>query len=521
MALTPGTRLGPYEIVSALGAGGMGEVYKARDTRLDRTVAIKVLPEHVASDPELKQRFEREAKTISSLNHPHICTLHDVGNQDGVDFLVMEHLEGETLAQRLTKGALPLDQALQTAIQIADALDKAQHQGITHRDLKPGNIMLTKSGAKLLDFGLAKLRPAGAPGAVGLSDAPTVSSPLTGAGSILGTVQYMAPEQLEGQEADARTDIFAFGAVVYEMVTGKKAFEGKSQASLISAIMSSEPAPISNLQAMSPPVLDRIVKKCLAKAPDNRWHSAHDLHDELQWIADAGQEPPSGTAVGMRRMVAIAIVAGLVLIVATLWMLRTSSEVNVASSGSPVVILMDTPAPAGVYDPDTRRNSGTNADDLNDALRDFPVELHKETVSTTWDREDQILRQRPALVLIHRSSFAHSMNLEFGFDDPEPGQEDLAAVLYQIADGKLMAFLGYVGLGNPATRFVVYTRGFGQESQRVAWVSEIEGRFPTLTGRVTALHIPGGDESATFRDPQTVQLIRDLVRGLLDLGTED
>ena len=237
MAQPPGTRLGPYEIQSPLGAGGMGEVYKARDTRLDRTVAIKVLPEHVASDPDLKQRFEREARTISSLNHPHICTLYDVGSQDGIDFLVMEHLEGET-AQRIERAAgakaraLQVEEALTIAIEIADALDKAHRKGITHRDLKPGNIMLTKGGAKLLDFGLAKLRPVGVASGVGFSEAPTLSAPLTGAGSILGTFQHMAPEQLEGQEADARTDIFAFGAVVYEMVTEKRAFEGKSQASL-------------------------------------------------------------------------------------------------------------------------------------------------------------------------------------------------------------------------------------------------------------------------------------------------
>ena len=327
MALAPGVRLGPYEIVSALGVGGMGEVYKARDTRLDRTVAIKVLPEHVASNPELKQRFEREAKTISSLNHPHICTLYDVGREGDTDFLVMEHLEGETLAQRLTKGALPLDQALQTAIQIADALDKAHRQGITHRDLKPGNIMLTKTGAKLLDFGLAKLGPGGPAGAVGLTDAPTISSPLTGAGSILGTFQYMAPEQLEGREADARTDIFAFGAVVFEMVTGKKAFEGKSQASLISAIMKDEPRPMSALQPVSPAALDRVVKKCLAKEPDRRWHSAHDLHDELQWLSDAGSQvgliTPAATGppgIGWRRALpwaAGALAVGVLLAIAT------------------------------------------------------------------------------------------------------------------------------------------------------------------------------------------------------------
>ena len=253
MPLEAGTQLGPYEILSPLGAGGMGEVYKARDTRLDRTVAIKVLLAHVADDPDLRQRFEREAKTISSLNHPHICTLHDIGQQDGIDYLVMEYLEGETLAARLTKGALPTDQVLRYATEIADALDKAHRKGITHRDLKPGNIMITKAGTKLLDFDLAKLKQPAA-GAGGMTAVPTLSAAgLTMQGTILGTLQYMAPEQLEGTEADARTDIFAFGAVVYEMATGKKAFEGKSQASLIAAILEREPPPISVLQPVSPP----------------------------------------------------------------------------------------------------------------------------------------------------------------------------------------------------------------------------------------------------------------------------
>ena len=296
MPLTPGTSLGPYKIIEQLGAGGMGEVYKARDTRLDRTVAIKVLPEHVASDPDLKQRFEREAKTISSLNHPHICTLYDIGEQDGIDFLVMEYLEGDTLAQRLEKGALPLDQALQVAIEIADALDKAHRQGITHRDLKPGNIMLTKAGAKLLDFGLAKLKPPDQAG--GLSALPTQPADLTQEGAILGTFQYMAPEQLEGQEADARTDIFAFGTLVYELVTGQKAFEGKSRASLIAAILERHPPPVSSLQTMSPAGLDQIVKTCLAKDPNDRWQSAGDVGRQLRWIAEAGapQEPAVPTA---------------------------------------------------------------------------------------------------------------------------------------------------------------------------------------------------------------------------------
>ena len=288
MPLEAGTQLGPYEILSPIGAGGMGEVYKARDTRLDRTVAIKVLPEHVAADPDLKQRFEREAKTISSLNHPHICTLHDIGEQNGIDFLVMEYLEGDTLAQRLQKGALPLDQALQVAIEIADPLDKAHRQGIVHRDLKPGNIMLTKVGAKLLDFGLAKLKSAhNAP--VGVS-APTVSAGLTGEGAILGTLQYMAPEQLEGKEADHRTDIFAFGTLVYEMATGQKAFRGESQASLIGAILKDDPPPMSTLQTMTPARLDEIVKTCLAKDPDERWQSAGDVGRQVKGILKGGSQ---------------------------------------------------------------------------------------------------------------------------------------------------------------------------------------------------------------------------------------
>src|SRR6266481_6933972 len=237
MSVKTGTRPGPYEILSAIGAGGMGEVYRARDTRLDRIVAIKVLPTHLADRSELRERFEREARTIASLNHAHICTLHDIGQQDSIDYLVMEYLEGETLAQRVVKGALPIEQVLQYAIEIADALDKAHRKSITHRDLKPGNIMLTKSGTKLLDFGLAKLKQEATPANVPLSELPTANDPLTAEGSIVGTMQYMAPEQLEGKEVDARTDIFAFGVVVYEMATGRRAFEGKTSASVMAKIL--------------------------------------------------------------------------------------------------------------------------------------------------------------------------------------------------------------------------------------------------------------------------------------------
>jgi Tol biopolymer transport system component len=290
MTLAQGTRLGPYEILASVGAGGMGEVYKARDTRLDRTVAVKVLPSHLSDNPEVRQRFDREARTISSLSHPHICALHDVGHQDGIDYLVMEFLEGETLTDRLSRGALPAEQVLRYGIEIADALDKAHRQGIVHRDLKPGNIMLTKSGVKLVDFGLAKLA-AVSPAVSSVSILPTQAGlNLTQEGTILGTFQYMAPEQLEGKEADARSDIFAFGTVLYEMATGQKAFSGKSQASLIASILSAEPPPISTVSPMTPPALDRLVKTCLAKDPDDRWQTAHDVMLQLKWIAQGGSQ---------------------------------------------------------------------------------------------------------------------------------------------------------------------------------------------------------------------------------------
>ena len=305
MALTSGTKLGPYEIQSPLGAGGMGEVYRARDTRLERDVAIKVLPANLASDPNLRQRLEREAKAISKLSHPHICTLHDIGHQDGVDFLVMELVEGETLEQRLIKGSLPPDQTLRYAAQIADALAKAHKLGIVHRDLKPSNVMLTKSGAKLMDFGLAK-ESGPAPLATALTEMTMEQAKLTSQGAIVGTFQYMAPEQLEGKEIDARADIFALGEVIYEMATGKSAFAGKSRASLIAAILTTEPPPISTIQPLTPPALERVIRKCLAKDPDERWQSASDLAAELKWIAEGGSQAggvervPSGRAPGQR-----------------------------------------------------------------------------------------------------------------------------------------------------------------------------------------------------------------------------
>ena len=296
MHLTPGTRLGPYEIVAPAGAGGMGEVYRARDTRLGRDVAIKVLPAHVSSDPALRQRLDREARTVSSLSHPHICALHDVGHHDGVDYLVMEYLEGETLAARLARGALPQDQVLRYASEIADALEAAHRKGIVHRDLKPGNIMITRSGARLLDFGLAKpvsVAPHG--------HGDTVSAPLTAEGTVMGTFQYMSPEQIEGRDADARSDLFSLGAVIYEAATGRRAFDGRTAASVIAGVLEREPPPISTVQPLAPAALDDLVRGCLAKDPEERWQTAHDVKLQLQALRRRVADTPTGPSATQRR----------------------------------------------------------------------------------------------------------------------------------------------------------------------------------------------------------------------------
>ena len=302
MALQQGTRLGAYEVISPLGAGGMGEVYRARDTRLDRTVAIKVLPSDLSDDPTRRQRFEREARAVASLSHPHICGLYDIGREGQMDYLVLEYLEGETLAKRLERGPLPAQELLRVGIEIADALDKAHRQGLVHRDLKPGNIMLTKAGAKLLDFGLAKAVEA-QPAADLLTAMATASAskPLTVRGTIMGTYHYMSPEQVEGREVDSRSDIFSFGAVLYEMATGRKAFDGHTAASVIASVLQRNPEPISSLQPMTPPALDRLVRTCLAKDPDDRFQNAHDLKLQLEWIRDAGSQAGVAAPVAARR----------------------------------------------------------------------------------------------------------------------------------------------------------------------------------------------------------------------------
>jgi Tol biopolymer transport system component len=296
--------LGPYEVLAPIGAGGMGEVYRAKDTRLDRSVAVKILPSHLSDNPDARQRFDREARAISSLNHPNICTLHDVGHQDGVDFLVMEFLEGETLADRLSKGPLPTELVLKYGIEICEGLERAHKSGVVHRDLKPGNVMLTKTGAKLMDFGLAKATTPGSSVPASSLTMTIAEQPLTARGTIVGTFQYMSPEQTEGKEADARSDIFALGAMLYEMVTGKRAFTGKSQASMVAAILASQPTPISVVQPMTPPALAQVVKSCLAKDPEERFQTVHDLKLQLKWIAEASSSQLGAPAqVRARRVV--------------------------------------------------------------------------------------------------------------------------------------------------------------------------------------------------------------------------
>jgi len=314
MTLTAGTKLGPYEIQSPIGAGGMGEIYRAHDSRLGRDVAVKILPEHLSSDAALKTRFEREARAVSALNHPNICTLYDVGTQDGTSYLVMELIDGQSLAERLRRGLLPLDQCLRIGREIADALDQAHKRGIIHRDIKPGNIMLTKSGAKLLDFGLA--RPVVTPATSTTLTQTTPSLPVTQEGTIVGTFQYMSPEQVEGKELDARSDIFSFGAVLYEMVTGKRAFEGKSNLSVASAILEKDPEPIGQINPLSPLSLNHVVRRCLAKDPEDRWQTARDLAGELKWIAESSSQTAAAPISASRKKLRLSAW----FVVAALWL---------------------------------------------------------------------------------------------------------------------------------------------------------------------------------------------------------
>ena len=517
--LAPASRLGVFEIVDLIGAGGMGEVYRARDTRLDRLVAVKVLSADLAGDPRGRERFEREAHIISKLTHPHICTLHDVGSASvqGVEvpFLVMELLEGETLATRLARGPLPLAQALRCAIEIAEALAAAHALGIVHRDLKPANIMLTKAGVELLDFGLARLREPIVTdrGSIG----PAGRDALTSAGLILGTLPYMAPEQVRGEDVDARTDLFAFGAVLYEMLTGARAFAADSQAGLIAAILEHDPPPLSTRQPLTPPALERIVQTCLAKNPGERWQHAQDLAFALREIGERGaaehvQRPTAktGSRFAVGRWLPHAAWALLAAVLALmLWSSRpVAKDPAPPPNPPPVVVLMD--SPGRTYDAATKAAGDTNADDISEALRDLPVVLIKENTSSMWVREEQVIRQNPDLIVSHLSCLLDERMAN--------ADEALEVHLFDVAANRLKLFFGYVGTANPRTRFLVYSRSrFDEKDDADAWVGEVVARFPMLKGRVSTISMPGGRASATFRDAATAQMLRAQVKELLVL----
>jgi protein kinase-like protein len=529
-----------YEVVAQIGEGGMGAVYRATDTSLGRQVAIKVLPDAFAANPDRLVRFEREAKTLASLNHPHIAAIYGFEKSAHQHALVMELVEGEDLSQRIARGAIPLDEALPIAHQIAEALEEAHEHGIIHRDLKPANIKVRSDGTvKVLDFGLAKaIEPAGSslPSA---SLSPTITTPATTrAGMILGTAAYMSPEQARGIDVDKRTDLWAFGVVLWEMLSGTRLFQGATVSDALAAVLRADP-PWATLPINTPAGINRLLRRCLEKDRKRRLDSAAvarlDIEETLTAVPaiEGGVVPAARPP--LRRNIApwiVSAVMGLLAVAAVLYGLgiggrRAAPPVNAV----PVVVLMDTSAPRGVYDPRTRQNSGTNADDISDALGSLPVALHKETLGATWNREEQIVKQNPDLVVIHRSAFTHAMVLEFelGYSaatgpsavppittGPPPPTEFLRGHLSSAGVDKLEAFIGYVGAANPRTRFLVYSRDW-PDAARVAWEQNLVRRFPTMRGRVSPIRIEIRDGTASFRDPQTIAQMTQAVQSLLGL----
>ena len=514
MPLEPGTRLGPYEILGFAGAGGMGEVYRAHDTRLRRTVAIKVASSRLNADLQARARFQHEARAIAALNHPHICAIHDVATFDGHDVIVMEYLDGETLEQRLHRGPIPAAEVVAIGIRIADALAAAHRAGIIHRDLKPSNVMLTRTGLKLLDFGIAKrgevLNAESTP-----SVGATITAPGTIEGTLIGTVPYMAPEQLEAKPADARTDIFAFGAVLFEMATGRPAFTGGSPAALVAAILSDARPVAAKANPGLPRGLDRIISACLARDPDDRCQHAADLLRELRWANEDLTEPAGATrapATSRRWGVHAAWASTLLAAVLTaIWAAAGAGAGKLpAPNAIPVVVLMDSPLPGRVYDRRTFAEGGTNADDVTDALRALRLAIRKENTSAMWHREEQVVGENPDLIVAHLSCLLDARVGE--------GQTAVAEHLFELAENRLVVFLAYVAARNPRTRFIVYSRSvFQTHGGEEQWVATQVARLPVLRNRLNAFIVPGGQEKASFRDPQTAQLLRARVARVLDL----
>ena len=512
MSLAPGTRLGPYEILELAGAGGMGEVYRARDTRLRRTVAVKVASDAVNTDPQVRARFQREARAIAALNHPHICAIHDVVSLEGHELIVMEYVEGETLEHRLRKGPIPIPELLPLAIAIVDALAAAHRQGIIHRDLKPANVMLTRSGLKLLDFGIAKQRIQEPDAAPSIDVTQTAFDTIEG--TLIGTVPYMSPEQLELKAIDARTDIFAFGCVLFEMATGRRAFSGESPAALVAAILGDSRPMASREDAKLPRSVDRIISTCLARSPDDRCQHAGDLLRELRWVSEDLSDPASPSTVtttaAANRWRLHAAWASAVVAVAFLamWLIpRAGPGAEPAPNPVPVIVLMDSPLPGRVYDPRTLAEGGTNADDVTDALRDLPIAIRKENTSAAWHREEQVVGENPDLIVGHLSCLYDSRVGE--------GQAAISDHLFDVAENRFILFLAYVAARNPRTRFVVYSRTvFQTHGGEAQWVAAQVARLPVLKGRLHAFIVPGRDQ-ATFREPQTAQQLRARVSEVL------
>lgn len=432
---------------------------------------------------------------------------------------MLEFLEGETLDARLARGPLPIDQALRFAVEICDALDAAHRRGLTHRDLKPANVMITPGGIKPLDFGLAKPRSeiVSVPDASGASAtvAAQLTSPLTTQGTILGTIQYMAPEQIEGRDADARTDVWSFGCVLYEMVTGTRAFHGATPASLIAAILERQPTPCKPTAAAVPPRLWDIIRTCLEKNPDDRWQSARDLARELRWTANPsssiGEAPVAGpTVVSRRGWLAAAAGVVAVAVLTSIWALSRGPTDPAPHIEPPVIVLMDSPHPERVYDEQTRKAGGTNADDLTDLLRDLPVRLVKENTNASWHREYEVVQEDPALIVAHRSCF---------YDATMLGEASRQRPFIDLSWDKFEVFAALVAQANPRTKVLTYSRGsWGSEEARAQWVVNMERRFPPLRGRIDAMQVPADRE--TFRHPVTGAEIRQRIVAMLGLAAK-
>lgn len=488
-----------YKILEKLGEGGMGVVYKAEDIRLRRTVALKFLPPELTRDPEAKKRFIHEAQAASALDHNNIGTIYEIDETgDEQIFIVMAYYKGETLKDIIRKGPLRLEEVIHIGLQISQGLRKTHKKGIIHRDIKPANIFITEDGiVKIMDFGLAKL--------IG-------QSKFTKTGSTLGTVSYMSPEQARGEKVDHRTDIWSLGVVLYEMITGQIPFQGDYEQAVLFSILNKAPQPPTCLRTGVPMDLERIIMKMMEKDKSHRYQHMDDLivdlSDSKNKLAGQGTSQPITVKqtpvknIKRRAILFTSLILFFGIIVGAIWTLT-----RILSHHLPVVVLMDSTDPERVYDPETRQNKGTNADDISDILRDLPLELHKETTSSIWHREDQVLRQDPDLIVIHRSCFYDAMNL---------ADSSIMIKIYQLTENRFVLFLGYIGLGNSKTKFLVYSRSF--TDQQNDWIAVAEERFPPLKGRISTLYFTGKRDSVTFRNPKIAIDLKRKVKNILNIN---